>query len=133
MRYAALNQDTLFLARYGDFLPAHFLAPGAQVGQSRYSDEQLYALALYLYSLKPPPNPNKFDAAAARGQKVFEREACARNTFRRGLPANRARPCPIAPVPHDNCGAYAIGAPFSTFCARGCHRLGWMSWALVKS
>jgi CxxC motif-containing protein (DUF1111 family) len=45
--------------------------------QSRYSDEQLYALALYIYSLKPPPNPNKFDHQAARGQKVFEREGCA--------------------------------------------------------
>jgi len=40
----------------------------------RYSDEQLYALALYIYSLKPPRNPNKFDA---RGQKIFEREGCA--------------------------------------------------------
>ena len=47
----------------------------------RYSDEQLYALALYVYSLRPPPNPNKFDAVAARGKKVFERESCAmRNT-----------------------------------------------------
>ena len=43
----------------------------------RYSDEQLYALAQYIYSLKPPPNPNKFDALAAGGQKVFEREGCA--------------------------------------------------------
>jgi hypothetical protein len=42
----------------------------------RYSDEQLYALALYIYSLKPPPNPNKVDALAARGQKLFEREGC---------------------------------------------------------
>jgi cytochrome c553 len=44
----------------------------------RYSDEQLYALALYLYSLEPPKNPNQFDATAARGLKVFEREGCAR-------------------------------------------------------
>lgn len=43
----------------------------------RYSDEQLYAPALYLYSLQPPPNPNKSDALAARAQKVFEREGCA--------------------------------------------------------
>ncbi|HEX3251842.1 MAG TPA: hypothetical protein VHS05_20570, partial [Pyrinomonadaceae bacterium] len=43
----------------------------------RNSDEQLYALALYIYSLKPPPNPNKFDRFAARGRKVFEREGCA--------------------------------------------------------
>jgi hypothetical protein len=41
----------------------------------RYSDEHLYALAQYLYSLKPPPNPNPPDAA---GQKIFDREGCAR-------------------------------------------------------
>jgi hypothetical protein len=46
------------------------------VAEGRYSDEQLYALALYVYSLQPPPNPNKFDAAAAHGQKVFDREGC---------------------------------------------------------
>ncbi len=44
----------------------------------RYSDEQLYAAALYLYSLKPPPNPNKFGALAARGQRIFMQEGCAR-------------------------------------------------------
>jgi len=43
----------------------------------RYSDEQLYALALYVYSLEPPPNPNKFDARAAQGQRIFKREGCA--------------------------------------------------------
>jgi CxxC motif-containing protein (DUF1111 family) len=37
----------------------------------------LYALALYIYSLKPPPNPNRFGAEAARGKKVFAREGCA--------------------------------------------------------
>jgi len=43
----------------------------------RYSDEQAYALALYIYSLKPPPNLNQFDETAAQGQKVFGREGCA--------------------------------------------------------
>ena len=73
MRYAALNQDVGVLARYGDFRPADLIQPGAS---SRYSDEQLYALALYIYSLKPPENPNKLDAMATRGQKVFKREGC---------------------------------------------------------
>jgi CxxC motif-containing protein (DUF1111 family) len=45
--------------------------------RSRYSDEQLYALALYIYSLNPPANPNRFDRLAARGQQVFKREGCA--------------------------------------------------------
>jgi cytochrome c peroxidase len=30
-----------------------------------------YAVALYLYSLQPPPNPNQFNQAAAVGQKLF--------------------------------------------------------------
>jgi hypothetical protein len=36
----------------------------------------LYALAKFLYSLTPPPNPNAFDARAAAGQRIFEREGC---------------------------------------------------------
>src|SRR5260370_18903835 len=78
MRYAALNQDTQLLSHYGDFIPggSDFRELPDPLTKSRYSDEQLYALALYLYSLTPPPNPNKFDSVAARGQKVFQREVC---------------------------------------------------------
>lgn len=75
MRYAALNQGVDVLSLYGSFRPKGELPDPAT--ESRYSDEQLYALALYVYSLKPPPNPNRFDARAARGQKVFQREGCA--------------------------------------------------------
>ncbi|HYM12157.1 MAG TPA: di-heme oxidoredictase family protein, partial [Bryobacterales bacterium] len=73
MRYASLVQDMVAFDRYGE-APPRALDPAR--GQ-RYSDAQLYALALYLYSLQPPPNPNRFDAAAARGKKIFEREGCA--------------------------------------------------------
>jgi mono/diheme cytochrome c family protein len=79
MRYAALAQGMDMLAAYGDFRPIEALAgklPDPESGE-RYSDEQLYALARYLYSLKPPPNPNKSDAVAARGKKVFDSEGCA--------------------------------------------------------
>jgi len=73
MRYAALNVGMQQVARYGDFVPE-----GRDLAlRLRFSDEQLYALAMYLYSLKPPPNPHKFDALAASGQKVFSREGCA--------------------------------------------------------
>jgi hypothetical protein len=72
MRYASLSQDMHVYSRYGD-RPA----PAAGAHAARYSDEQLYALALFLYSLKPPPNPNRFDAVAARGKIVFARERCA--------------------------------------------------------
>ncbi|HXG67082.1 MAG TPA: di-heme oxidoredictase family protein [Blastocatellia bacterium] len=79
MRYAALNQGADFLASHGGFIPGarDFRTRPDPSTRSRYSDEQLYALTLYLYSLKPPANPNKFDALAERGQKVFEREGCA--------------------------------------------------------
>jgi hypothetical protein len=82
MRYAALNQGGDDLASFAGFIPAGApeftkLPKPTQVF-SRYSDEQLYALALYVYSLRPPRNPNKFDIAAAQGQKIFENEGCAR-------------------------------------------------------
>jgi hypothetical protein len=81
MRYAALNQGGDALSSFDGFIPADkptfkTLPEPTKVG-GRYSDDQLYALALYIYSLKPPPNPNKFDAAATRGQKIFAREGCA--------------------------------------------------------
>jgi hypothetical protein len=79
MRYAALNQGADMLASYGGFIPLgkDFLELPDPATQERYSDEQLYALALYIYSLKPPQNPNRFDSNAARGQDVFRRQGCA--------------------------------------------------------
>jgi len=67
MRYAAqvMSADTPHFGPY-DILPrAGRLVP------YRLSDEALYAMALYIYSLEPPPNPNRFDSAAAAGQKIF--------------------------------------------------------------
>jgi hypothetical protein len=74
MRYAIVNQDFLagglqVTAHYGDFQPTN-------IKQQRYSDEQLYALALYLYSLMPPANPNRFDDDARRGQRIFQQQGC---------------------------------------------------------
>jgi hypothetical protein len=81
MRYAALNQGGDDLANFNGFVPVDFpdfkqLPKIEDLDRDRYSDEQLYALARYIYSLKPPPNPNKFDLLAERGQKVFRRENC---------------------------------------------------------
>lgn len=79
MRYAALNQGMDDLASYAGFVPAARDGKTAPPPESRrrYGDDQLYALALYLYSLTPPPNPNRPDALATRGKGVFEREGCA--------------------------------------------------------
>lgn len=81
MRYAALNQGADDLASYAGFVPADIpnfrKPPEPRNAFERYSDEQLYALALYIYSLQAPPNPNQFGALAARGQKIFGREGCS--------------------------------------------------------
>ena len=37
----------------------------------------MYAIGKFVYSLEPPPNPNKMDALAERGKKIFESEGCA--------------------------------------------------------
>lgn len=43
----------------------------------RFSDEAMYAIGKFVYSLEPPPNPNKPGAQTERGKKVFESEGCA--------------------------------------------------------
>ena len=73
MRYSTLVQDVVNYAGYGG---AAARTPAAGQG-SRYSEAQLYALALFLYSLEPPANPNRYDDIAARGKQVFESERCA--------------------------------------------------------
>jgi cytochrome c553 len=75
MRYEILESGFDEYSQYGDARPMGALPqPG---GLQRLSDAQAYALALYIYSLKPPANPNKLDVMAKRGQKIFEREGCA--------------------------------------------------------
>ena len=108
MRYAALNQDAHFRARYGDFVPATFLAPDAPIAKSRYSDEQLYALALYLYSIQPPPNPNTFDAVAERGQQVFARSGCTTCHTPPLYTSNTLTPVDGFTVPDDHHTKYNI-------------------------
>jgi len=80
MRYAAINQGEDLLSSYGGFIPSggpEFSKLPDPSTQDRYSDEQLYALALYVYSLDPPPNPNRWNELAAQGEKIFVRAGCA--------------------------------------------------------
>jgi mono/diheme cytochrome c family protein len=76
MRYDIVNTGMDLTAHFGDFQPSSTARPYGVDG-TRFSDEQLYALALYLYSLKPPPNPNRFDDRARRGQQIFQQQGCA--------------------------------------------------------
>ena len=75
MRYAAFQPGEVAFFADRTVIPTQMLPDPAAL--TRFSDEQLFALTLYIYSLQPPRNPNMFDEVARRGQKVFEREGCA--------------------------------------------------------
>ena len=74
MRYVAIVQGANAFDRFGDFLLVDPVPDPAKM--DRYGDEQLFALAKYLYSLKPPANPHRTDATAERGRRVFSRDGC---------------------------------------------------------
>ena len=99
MRYGALNQDLDMLADHQGFvpdlaatdaLPERDPPPGVPTREQarqrqldpttriRYADDQLYAMALFLYALQPPPSPHPFDDLARRGQAVFDAAGCAK-------------------------------------------------------
>jgi hypothetical protein len=115
MRYAALNNEVDFRSRFGDFIPVgkdfRELPEPADTnfpGGDRYSDEQLYALTLYVYSLKPPPNPNlpqtpAQKALVQRGREVFDREDCYRcHKPESGYTNNKLIPAPGFKVPQNH-------------------------------
>lgn len=110
MRYAALNQGADNLASYDGFIPAarDFRTLPDPSTQRRYSDEQLYALSLYIYSLKPPANPHPFDHLAARGQMVFRREGCAVCHTPPLYTNNKLTPAEGFKVPDDHLRKYDI-------------------------
>ena len=79
MRYAVLASGMELYTKFGDFIPGdeknhRDLPPPTK--RHRFSDEQLYALAMYLYSLKYPANPNRPSEISAKGEKVFRSQGC---------------------------------------------------------
>jgi hypothetical protein len=80
MRYAALNQGADMFSDFSGYIPSGDPARGRPdpATQTRYGEDQLYALALYIKHLKPPPNPNPFNELARRGKAIFEEQDCAR-------------------------------------------------------
>lgn len=73
MRYAAL----VGCCDSADFGSHRMFSDAQRKIRFRYPDEVLFALAQYVYSLQPPPNPNLHDARIGQGQKVFTKEGCA--------------------------------------------------------
>ena len=73
MRYAAL----VTFSDSSDFGAYRMLTDEQRHVPLRTPDDVLYALAMFIYSLEPPANPNRNDPDAEAGEKVFHREACA--------------------------------------------------------
>jgi hypothetical protein len=112
MRYAALNQGmdqlTFFDGALASGQPERQLAE--TFFEQRYSDEQLYALALYLYSLKPPPNPHlprteQQKALVERGRTIFmdrENRCSSCHDPKQGYTNNKLVAAPGFSVPDDH-------------------------------
>jgi len=115
MRYAAMNRGIMnggdAFANHNGFIPAdapRFSQLPDPATRSRYSDEQLYALAQYLYSLQPPKNPNRFDESAASGQRVFQREGCATCHTPPLYSNNKLTPADGFVIPNDHRQKYDV-------------------------
>ena len=109
MRYAALNNEMDFLSKFGDFIPRgqNYQTLPEPSTQLRYSDEQLYALSLYLYSLKPPRNPNGPSALTRRGKQIFN-GSCAGCHTPPLYTNNKLIPTRGFTVPEDHKGKYDV-------------------------
>jgi hypothetical protein len=84
MRYIVMNQALDFLNFYGDYNPIGLTKERLYNGKpiifpgtyDRHSDEQLLAIAKYVYSLTPPENPNKPSALSEKGEIIFAEQGC---------------------------------------------------------
>jgi cytochrome c peroxidase len=92
--------------RFGDFLLVDPVPDPTKM--DRYSDEQLYALGRYLYSLTPPSNPNRASAVSEQGKNIFAREGC--NTCHTAplYTSNALTPAAGFRVPAEHRRRYAI-------------------------
>lgn len=80
MRYAAMAEGIEFYSNFDGFIPSggeNFDTLPPPESLERFSEEQLYALALWLYSLEPPKNPTPPERRLVQaGERVFKREGC---------------------------------------------------------
>ena len=104
MRFIALHQAGDALTSFGDWTPT---TDSKEIGP-RLSDEQIYAIAQFLYSLKPPKNPNKPNSFTKKGRAVFEREGCATCHSGSSYTNNKLLPAPGFQVPDAHLKLYDI-------------------------
>jgi len=77
MRYAALNQSMDKLNDHSGFVPLNRPVDPKKGTITRFSEEQLFALAKYIYSLDPPKNPTVYPKTLlARGEAIFKEQGC---------------------------------------------------------
>jgi hypothetical protein len=103
MRYVIVNQTLQTYARFGDFQPD---PPPANL--ARYSEEQLFALAKFLYDLKPPVNPNAPSDLSRKGKAVFEREGCGSCHTPPFYTANKLTPAANFRIPPEHLKKYDV-------------------------
>jgi hypothetical protein len=81
MQYAALAEGIEFFSSFDGFIPFggdHFDKLPPPESLARFSEPELYAVSMWLYSLKPLRNPSPPEARlVTSGQQVFQREGCA--------------------------------------------------------
>ncbi len=106
MRYAVLVNDVERFNQYGEFRVGD--DPPEPPTRARLGDAQLYALALYIYSLKPPENPNKPSALSRRGEQVFKSEGCAMCHTPPLYTSNKLTPAEGFTVPEEHKKKYDI-------------------------
>ncbi|GAB4053001.1 c-type cytochrome [Spirosoma litoris] len=116
MRYIALNQALDFLGDYDGYIPVgaqHKTRPEAGKSQftgtfDRHSEAQLYAISKYVYSLKPPVNPNKPSALSKRGETIFIEQGCVSCHTPPLYTNNMLTPADGFTVPDDHLKKYDI-------------------------
>lgn len=109
MLYATLNQQA---DRYDRYNQQFSMVPWPSEGGPslpRYSDAQLYALAQYLYSLKPPVNPNIAPPELLKeGKNVFAKAACVTCHTPPYFTNNQLTPAEGFSIPESHFERYAV-------------------------
>jgi hypothetical protein len=112
MRYAAMAEGIEFFSSFDGFIPFggdKFDTVPNPDSLERFGEQQLYALALWLYSLEPPTNLSPPDASLARqGQHVFEREGCGGCHTPPLYTNNKLTPAAGFTIPEDHRSRYDI-------------------------